>query len=265
MVISKDIVAVTGAAHGIGKSVARAFAASGNRVAVIDVDENAALSTAREIERESGVKTIGVVADVSSAGESKVAYEAIVDALGEISVLVNNAGILPQRKGWIEELPPEYFEQMMAVHLGGALNWSRLVLGAMRLAGYGRIINISSVNALLAVPHRLGYVTAKKAMLGFTEGLALDTARSGITVNAIAVGYTLTERLNARAESGILDIASLAERTPVGRNGMPEDIAHAVTFLANRKSGFITGTTLVVDGGLTIRGDWGEQLDHRPD
>ena len=113
------------------------------------------------------------------------------------TVLVNNAGIVVRRKGRLEDLPADRFDEMMAIHVNGTLNWSRLVLPSMRTVGFGRIIDIPSVNAIAAVPYRIGYVTAKKAIRGVTEALALETARSGITVNAIAPGYILTDVLNS--------------------------------------------------------------------
>ena len=179
-------------------------------------------------------------------------------------MLVNNAGIVVRQKARLEDLPSEHLDEMMAIHVNGTLNWSRLVLPGMRAAGFGRIINTSSVNAIAAVPYRIGYVTAKKAIQGVTEALALETARAGITVNAIAPGYVLTDVLKRRAEAGILDRQSIAERTPVGRWGTPDDIAKAALFLASRDASFITGTTLVVDGGLSIRGDAGEDIDLPP-
>ncbi len=258
------VVVVTGAAAGLGLAIARAFAKGGQSVALVDLDEDKARDSALALTRETGARTFAVAADVSDSASCQAAHDRILADLGAVSVLVNNAGIMPQQKGWIEDLPPEHFDRMMAIHVTGAVNWARLVLPGMRKAGFGRIINMASANALLAVPHRLGYVTAKKAILGLTQGLALDCARAGITVNAVAPGYILTETLKTRADAGILDEAEFAERTPVGRWGQPDEIARAVTFLADPASGFITGTTLVVDGGITIRGDPGEDLDTSP-
>jgi NAD(P)-dependent dehydrogenase (short-subunit alcohol dehydrogenase family) len=184
--------------------------------------------------------------------------------LGDPSVLVNNAGIVVRQKARLEDLPEEHFDEMMAIHVNGTLNWSRLVLPAMRAKGFGRIINISSVNAMAAVPYRIGYVTAKKAIRGVTEALALETARAGITVNAIAPGYILTDVLKKRAEAGILDKRAIADRTPVGRWGTPDEIAKAALYLASTDASFVTGSTLVVDGGLSVRGDAGEDLDNAP-
>lgn len=264
MVSENQIVIVTGGANGLGKAIATAFVQNGASVAIVDINLDAAQSCAAELGALSGGSAIGLSADVADRDDCATAYTKITETLGPATVLVNNAGIMPQRKGWIEELPPEDFDRMMAIHVNGAVNWSRLVMPAMRADGFGRIINIASVNAVLAVPHRLGYVTAKKAILGLTEALALDCARAGITVNAVIPGYIATETLKARAEAGVLDFDSIANRTPVGRWGTPEEIADAVHYLARAQSGFITGTTLAVDGGFSIRGDPGEDLDVSP-
>lgn len=255
---------VTGAASGIGNAIALALASKGNSVAIIDLNEDTAAAAARSIAEATGAPTHWQVADVTDAAACAAAHEHVVATLGQPTVLVNNAGIVVRRKGRLEDLPPEDIEEMLAIHVGGALNWSRLVIPGMRKARFGRIINISSCNAIAAVPYRIGYVTAKKAVRGVTEALALETARDGITVNAIAPGYILTDVLQQRSEAGILDQEAIAERTPVGRWGEPEDIANAAAYLASRDASFITGTTMVVDGGLTIRGDAGEDLVNSP-
>lgn len=264
MATKDQSVIVTGGANGLGKAIATAFARGGASVAIVDINLEAARSCAAELEALTGGTALGVSADVADRDECADAYAEITDQLGPATVLVNNAGIMPQRKGWIEELPPEDFERMLAIHVNGAVNWSRLVIPAMRRTRFGRIVNIASVNAVLAVPHRLGYVTAKKAILGLTEALALDSARAGITVNAVIPGYIATEMLKARAEAGVLDFDQIANRTPVGRWGNPEEIADAVFYLAREDSSYITGTTLTVDGGFSIRGDPGENLDLSP-
>ena len=255
---------VTGGAAGIGYAIARAFGRAGYPVALVDLSENEVVSVAEGLAAETGTMACGVSADVTDREACTAAHAKIVDAFGPVGVLVNNAGIMPQQKGWIEELPPAEFDRMMAIHVGGALNWCRLVLPGMRAAGFGRIVNMSSAVAFLAVPHRLGYVTAKKALRGVTEGLALDCARAGITVNAIAPGYVLTDTLKERARRGVLDHDDLAERTPVGRWARPEEIARMALFLADPESAYITGTTMLVDGGLSIRGDAGEDIGRSP-
>lgn len=244
--------------------MASAFAEAGHPVAIIDIDGGKAAHAAASIAGDTGVETIGIRAHVADRTSSQEAQRAIEATLGSIGVLINNAGIMPQKKGWIEELPEADFDRMLDIHLRGSVVWCRLVLPAMRAAGFGRIINMSSANALLAVPHRLAYVAAEKAILGLTEGLALDCARAGITVNAILPGYVLTETLAERAEQGILNKDDYGKRTPVGRWGKPEEIARVALFLADSASSFITGAKFVIDGGLTIRGDPGENIDASP-
>lgn len=257
-------VIVTGGAAGIGFAIARSFAGNGHHVAIVDLSLSNAEEAALQLCRETGTKVVGVAADVADPLACETACERINAEIGDVGVLINNAGFMPPRKGWIEEIPDEDFQHMMNVHLGGAVNWCRLVMPAMRAGKFGRIINISSVNAVQAVPHRFAYVTAKKALLGLTEALALDCARDGITVNAIAPGYVLTETLRERAARGLLDRNAIAERTPVGRWGRPEEIANIARFLAAPNAGYITGTTITVDGGLSIRGDADENLDESP-
>ncbi len=259
-----NVVVVTGAAAGIGYAIAERFAADGHLVAIVDLDEERAHSAVESIAEETGGTTLAATADVADFESCHPAHDRIVAEFGPVSVLVNNAGIMPQRVGRIEALPSEHFDQMLAIHVRGAVNWARLVTSAMRQARFGRIINVSSANAKLAVPYRLAYVTAKKAILGITEALALETARDGITVNAILPGYIATQTLLDRADAGVLDKDGFAERTPVGRWGRPDEIARAAAFLADADSGFITGSTLVVDGGITVRGDPNENLTHPP-
>lgn len=255
---------VTGSAAGIGYAICRALATKSHPIAVVDLSADAAAASAEKLAQETGAQTIGVAADVTDRDGSAEAHEAIVSKLGPVGVLVNNAGIVPPRKGWIEEIPHEDFQNMMDIHVGGAVNWCRLVMPGMRAARYGRIINMSSGNGVVAVPHRYAYITAKKALRGLTEALALDSARAGITVNAIAPGYILTELLQRRVDEGMIDYDGIAERTPAGRWGAPEDIANMAAFLADPASSYITGTTMRVDGGLTIRSDPGEDLDTSP-
>ena len=259
------VAVVTGAASGIGYALAETFSAQGYAVALVDLSENQSRNAAQASAERTGNATCWCVADVRDLVASVKALDKVRGEFGAPCVLVNNAGIVVRQKARLEDLPVEHLDEMMAIHVNGTLNWSRLVLPAMRAAGFGRIINISSVNAIAAVPYRIGYVTAKKAIRGVTEALALETARAGITVNAIAPGYILTDVLKKRAEAGILDRQAIADRTPVGRWGTPEEISKAAVFLASKDASFVTGATLVVDGGLSIRGDAGEDLDTAPE
>ena len=257
---SNGVAIVTGAASGIGYSVAHALGSAGHSVAIVDINGDGAASAAETIGRETGATTCWQSVDVADREACSGAYRQILETLGKPGILVNNAGIMVRRKGRLEDIPPEDLDEMIAIHVGGTLNWSRLVIPDMRQAGFGRIINLSSCNAVTAVPYRIGYVTAKKAIRGVTEALALETARAGITVNAVAPGYILTDELKRRSEAGFLDFDSIAERTPVGRWGHPEEIADTISFLASENAAYITGATLVIDGGFTIRADPGEDL-----
>jgi NAD(P)-dependent dehydrogenase (short-subunit alcohol dehydrogenase family) len=151
-------------------------------------------------------------------------------------------------------------EQMFSVHVGGAYLCAKAVLPGMIDRRFGRIINISSVLGTLGLPFRSGYAIAKSAINGFTRSLAVEVARSGVTVNAVAPGYILTETLQARLDAGMLDYATYAERAPAGRWGLAEEVGHLIAFLALPASGFITGAVIAVDGGYTIRGDPGEAI-----
>lgn len=257
-------VIVTGGAAGIGFAIAEAFARKGHQIGIVDLSETRAKDAAHRLAESTGTQVVSSTADVSSITSSENAYNSISADIGDPGILINNAGMMPPRKGWIEEIPHEDFQHMMDVHVGGAVNWCRLVMPAMRRAEFGRIINISSINGVQPVPHRFAYVTAKKALRGLTEALALDSARAGITVNAIAPGYILTDTLRERAERGLLDQTAIANKTAVGRWGQPEEIAHVALFLADPASGFITGTTLRADGGISLRGDADEDLDNSP-
>ncbi len=257
-------VVVTGAASGIGFATVRALCCAGYPVAIVDLNGDQAVAATRQLANEFSTPIAGFQCDITDEVASERTHEEIVSAFGPIGGLVNNAGILPPQKGWIEQLPSGEFDQMMKVHVGGTLNWCRLVIPNMRNEGFGRIVNMSSITAVLAVPHRLAYVTAKRAILGLTEALALDCARAGITVNAIAPGWVLTENLAERAKRGVVSFDALANRIPVGRWAKPEEIARMALFLIDPASSYITGTTMRVDGGLSIRGDADEDLANSP-
>lgn len=256
---------VTGGARGIGRATAQALAASGADIAIVDLDGAEAESTAAAVGSEMGVAAKGGAADVADEASCRQALDTVASALGPVTVLVNNAGIMPQEVTPHHEQAIANFDRMLAVHLGGAANFCHLCVPAMREAGFGRIVNLSSVLGIVGLPFRAGYMTAKTGMNGLTRGLAVENARFGITVNAIAPGYILTDVLKDRAERGVLDYDLYAERTPVGRWGRSEEIARVIAFLAHPDSSFITGVVWPVDGGYSMRGDPGEDIGARVD
>jgi NAD(P)-dependent dehydrogenase (short-subunit alcohol dehydrogenase family) len=249
------VAVVTGGGSGIGKAIAQALADAGACVAVMDVDVDAAHLVANEIGEASGKRCKGFEGDVSDQA-AVVRAASLIDAeLGTPSILVNNAGFMAPRLVATEALTETEFDRMFAVHVRGTFLMVSAVLPAMKARRFGRIVNLSSILGLVGFPFRTAYSTAKSAIVGFTRGLAIETARFGITVNAIAPGYVLTEALRARIESGLLDHDVFAERTPVGRWAQPAEIARVACFLAEPASSYITGTTIPVDGGFAIRGD----------
>jgi NAD(P)-dependent dehydrogenase (short-subunit alcohol dehydrogenase family) len=262
--LSGRVALITGGASGIGRATAEALAAAGADIGIVDLDQDKATAAIEAITGAHGVKGTHAQADVADESEASAAHGAIIDALGPVTVLVNNAGIMAQEVRPFHEQPIELFDRMLAIHLRGTALFSALCVAGMREAGFGRIVNLSSVLGLVGLPYRLGYGVAKTAIIGLTRSLAIENARFGITVNAIAPGYIATDTNLERAARGLLDYDLYAERTPVGRWGRPEEIARAVVFLADPASAFITGAVFPIDGGYTARGDPGDDLGPRP-
>jgi len=230
---------VTGGTRGIGAAIARALQDAGHRVAVnyAGNDEAAARFT-----KETGIKAYKwSVADYDACVEGVRQVEA---DLGPIDILVNNAGIT--RDAMFHKMTREQWQQVMQTNLDGLFNMTHPIWPGMRERGFGRVINISSINGQKGQMGQANYAAAKAGDIGFTKSLAQEGARKGITVNAICPGYIATEMVMAvpeKVREGII------AQIPVGRLGEPEDIARCVVFLASDDAGFITGATLTANGG----------------
>ena len=244
------VVIVTGAARGIGAGTAKRFASEGASVAVLDLDEGAASETASGLGAE---RALGVGCDVSDEGAVEAAVTRVVEELGQVDVLVNNAGIT--RDNLLFKMTTEDWDLVLGVHLRGAFLMSRECQKHMVPAKYGKILNLSSVSAL-GNRGQANYSAAKMGVQGFTRTLAIELGPYGINVNAIAPGFIVTEMTDATARRLTMEPDELrrlnAEANPVRRVGHPEDIAAAAAFLCSDEASYITGQTLYVDGGARV-------------
>ena len=240
---------VTGAAQGIGAAIAQRLAADGHKVAVLDLSAEAAQGTVDAITATGGT-ALAVGADVSDVAAVDGAFEQIVESIGAPTILVNNAGII--RDNLLFKMTVEEWDLVMAVHLRGAFLTTKAAQKHMIEAGFGRIINLSSISAL-GNRGQVNYSAAKAGIQGFTKTLALELGKFGITANVVGPGFIETPMTAATAERiGVpFDqfIEAVAKDTPVGRVGQPDDIAHAVSFFASEGAGYVSGQVLYVAGG----------------
>ena len=235
-------VLVTGGSRGIGAACVRRFSENGDRVAFFyRTNESAALDVARE----TGALALRV--DIRNSKEVQNGIDRVRAALGEISVLVNNAGV--SKIGLFTDLSDEDWNQIIETNLTGTFFVTRATLPDMIHQKQGRIINIGSMWGKVGASCEVAYSASKAGLRGFTMALAKELGPSGITVNCIAPGAIRTPMLDCFTEE---DLAALAEETPVGRIGTPEDVATACVFLASEGAQFITGQVLGVNGGFVI-------------
>ncbi|MDP9444595.1 MAG: 3-oxoacyl-ACP reductase FabG [Actinomycetota bacterium] len=240
---------VTGAARGIGAAVATRLAADGLRVAVLDLDEAGSAGTVVDVEAAGGT-ALGVGVDVTDEQSVQAAVTRVAETLGVPTVLVNNAGII--RDNLLVKMSADDWDAVMAVHLRGSFLMTRAVQGYMTEAGWGRIVNLSSRSAL-GNRGQANYAAAKAGLQGFTKTLAVELGRFGVTANAVAPGFVVTDMTRATAARVGMEFeefkAAAAKQIPVGRVGEPADIAHAVSFFVSEAAGFVSGQVLYVTGG----------------
>jgi acetoacetyl-CoA reductase len=230
---------VTGGTRGIGAAIAKRLKQDGHTVVVCDVVEEQIAS----FKAETGIPGYNInVADYSSVAEG---VKKITADVGPIDILVNNAGIT--RDGIMVKMTREKnWDPVIAVNLGSVFNTCNVILPGMNERKWGRIINISSMNGQRGQAGQTNYSAAKAGMIGFSRSLALEAARSGVTVNCICPGFILTE-MTAAMKPEVLEAS--VKMIPLGRIGQPDDIANGVSFLASEGSGWITGETMSINGG----------------
>ncbi len=235
----KGVAIVTGGTRGIGLDITRALVDEGYAVAAIyHGNEEAAKACAQE----TNARTYKI--DVADFEACQKGCALIEQELGPVSVLVNNAGIT--KDGVLHKMTPDQWHAVIETNLTSCFNMCRGVITGMRERGFGRIVNISSINGQKGQFGQTNYSAAKAGILGFTKALAMESAAKGITVNAICPGYIATDMTSAMKQE-VLD--SIIRQIPAARMGKPEEIADMVVFLASDKAGFINGATMTVNGG----------------
>jgi len=240
--LTDQVAVVTGAARGIGRGIASVLSAEGARVVVVDVDAELGATTAAELD------AIAIAADVTDSASVEAMAARVVEELGRIDIVAANAGAYPFAD--LDALDDEVWNGVMDLNVGGAVRSVRACLPAMRARGYGRIVLTSSITGpVTGQPGFAHYGASKAAMLGFMRSAAVELAESGITINAVLPGNVSTP--------GFADTSDEHQRRmlasiPMGRYAEPEEVGWAVRFLASPEAGYITGQTLIVDGGQVL-------------
>jgi 3-oxoacyl-[acyl-carrier protein] reductase len=242
---------VTGGARGIGAATALRLATDGADVAVVDLDEPAAADTARSIAEETGRRTLGLAADVTDSGQVTAAVDRVVDELGSLGILVNNAGVT--RDNLLFKMSEDDWDTVLDVNLKSVFLMCRAAQKRMVPARSGKIVNLSSVSAL-GNRGQANYSAAKAGVQGLTATLAAELGPYGINVNAVGPGYVATPMTDATAARLGMTVEQAHEAAaaaiPLRRVAQPEDIANVVAFLVGDDAAYVTGQTIYVNGGL---------------
>lgn len=243
------VAAVSGGARGIGAAIATRLAADGIAVGVLDIDAEAGADVVAAI-RAAGGRALALGVDVADEDSVAEAFASVAAGLGPPTVIVNNAGIT--RDNILRKMPIGDWDQVLRVHLRGAFVMTKAAIQYVTAAKWGRVINMSSASAL-GNNGQVNYSAAKAGLQGFTKTAAIELGRVGVTVNAVAPGFIATRMTEATAERLGMSFDDFktraAEQIPVRRVGVPDDIAHTVSFLASEGAGFISGQVIYVDGG----------------
>jgi 3-hydroxybutyrate dehydrogenase len=253
--LTGHVALVTGGGSGIGAAIATALADDGARVAVADIDADAAASVAAGL--DGGIAR---QADVADADACRDLVASVVTETRRIDILVNNAGL--QHVSPLVDFPEDRWEHLIRVMLLGPFHLTKAVLPGMVERGWGRIVNIGSVHSLVASPNKSAYIAAKHGLLGLTRATAVEVAAAGVTVNLVAPTYVRTPLVEGQIEAqatslgiAVEDVVSkvMLEPMPLGRMLEPSEVAGYVRFLCSGEAAAITGTAQVIDGGWTAR------------
>lgn len=244
--LADQVAIVTGAARGLGQTIANDLAASGAKVACIDVNEGLLAGTVEMINAGGGTAA-AFPCDVTDGDRVTEVVRQIADKWGRLDILVNNAGVT--RDNVVLRMKDEEWDLVLGINLRGTFLFTRAAAKPMIKGKRGRIINIASVSGMMGNPGQANYSASKAGVIGLTRTVARELSKRNITVNAVAPGFIATDMAAKLGEEMIKQIEA---ETPLGRLGSPQDVADAVLFLASEAASFITGHILVVDGGLTV-------------
>jgi 3-oxoacyl-[acyl-carrier protein] reductase len=251
LALQGKVALVTGAASdkGIGNACARALSQAGAKLILTDIEEDGVMRLAAEL-KQQGLEAIAIGADQSHQADVQHAVEQALETFGGLHILINCAA-LTNNLGSVISMDPEQWRRELDVSLTGPYLWSRAVLPIMRESGWGRILNISSTNAITGQPGVPAYVAAKGGLNSLTRQIAREQASRGITCNALVLGPIKTEIY----EKGIFDanaVQKLVDRVPMGRMGTPAEVAQFATFICSPLASFLTGELITLDGGMTL-------------
>jgi 3-oxoacyl-[acyl-carrier protein] reductase len=244
--LQNKIAVITGGAQGIGYETAAKFANEGAKVVIWDVLETKGNMAVAELEK-TGCTALFIKVDVTDFQSTFDAAALVIERFGQIDILINNAGIT--RDSSLLKMTPEQWKQVIDVNLTGVFNCTKAVAPFMVEKKYGRIVNTSSIVGLYGNFGQTNYVATKSGIIGLTKVWARELGRKGITVNAVAPGFIATDMVKTIPEAVL---KSLEEKTPLGRLGLPSDIANAYLFLSSDDAAFVNGAVLSVDGGLVL-------------